>query len=173
MKKILLVSTGFIAGAIVSASFIGASLHTAATVGGIRIEKQGNNRYAIFPAKATVISEEGEFSDIGIMLNMQSKSNVMSSITVRDPSDNMFVFLDLNDDGTIDTWDFSNKETLCTYGRMSGYPDTVIEDGRESKVRIDAEYYFSKNIDNKTFIEKDGELVEVEFTPTRYFKIKN
>lgn len=178
MKKTLPVLIGIIIGMCISAVVVGYCfspfVQTIAdnpdepviiNIGDLQVGRHDLDRY-------TIKSKSGNPKGLNVTINQLSSTNFMSNIMVRDNANNMFVFIDLNDDGVIDTWDFSNDETICTYGKMSGYPDTVLVEGSETVVRIDGVYYPFKRIDDQSFIENNGELVEIEFQPTRHYEIK-
>jgi len=117
------------------------------------------------------ISTRGK-ADTKIMIKHNPDQNIISEIEIMDNSSNSIDCVDMDSDGALDSWVFSTETDIYTYGRMSGYPDTVLIGDNEPLVRIDGEYYPFQKIDEKKFIEKDGELVELEYMPTRYFRIK-
>ena len=117
------------------------------------------------------ISARGK-ADTKILIKHSPDQNIISEIEIMDNSSNSLDCEDMDSDGALDSWIFSTETDMYTYGRMSGYPDTVLIGDNEPLVRIDGKYYPFQKIDEKKFIEKNGELLELEYMPTRYFKIK-
>jgi len=134
-------------------------------VGDLYVNNLGNKQYII---------TSKDNPKLGVMWGNLSGGNTLSDISIIDKNQNQFDFIDRDANGVLDGWTFSNEDILCTYGRMSGYPDTVTRDGNkfEPLVRIDGKYFPSQLIDGMNFIEINGELVELEAGKFSYFKIK-
>ena len=96
---------------------------------------------------------------------------MMSSIGLQDQSGSSASFTDRNGDGIWDDISFSKDNVTYGYGRLNGHPDMILTDD-EMIVRVGEDYFNKKLIDGKHYIEKDGELVEVEYTHHYQFSIK-
>jgi hypothetical protein len=122
----------------------------------------------------------------GFMLQIQSKKNpkmaiviqsiadqeMMSGISLLDANGHLVSFTDRDSDGSWDDWSFSSENTSYLYGRMSGFPDTVLDDNKKSLVRINGEYFESELIDGRSYIRNNGKLIEIEAQKWGYFKTK-
>ena len=172
MKKILFILIGVIIGILMSfifATFFIAPCRYAfdesfdwAQVDNLMIVGDGYNGYGI--------TLDGD-TNLIIQITIPDDKEVISDISIMNGG-NSFYFADLDQDGMIDRWTISNNKSSFIYGRTNGYPDTVFNQPDEVLVRIDEEYFRTREIDEKKFIEKDGKLVQLEFVQSRYFKIK-
>jgi len=177
MKKIIFILIGIVVGIAMSASFVryrvmpfyyrvaeetGQKPFTT-LVGDLHVTDMGDGIYMI---------KARENPKMTVMIGHYSGQNIMSEIEIMDGNRNSISCSDMDSNGEWDGWIFSNEKTICTYGRMSGYPDTVIVEGQESLVRIGGEYFPFQKMDGKNFIEKDGGLAELEYVQSRYFKIR-
>jgi len=94
----------------------------------------------------TVSPDRQVISDIGI-------------INTREYQD--FSFSDTDFNGTFDRWVFSDDKSTFMYGRTNGYPDAIFSGPNELVVRIGDDYFPTREIDGRRFIEKKGILAEV------------
>ena len=107
-----------------------------------------------------------------VNITVPSGQKVISNISIMNCG-NSFDFSDLDQDGMIDRWVVSNNKSSFFYGRTNGYPDTVFNEPDEIIVRIDEEYFPTREIDGEKFIQKDGDLVEIAHVGNQCYEIKN
>lgn len=107
-----------------------------------------------------------------VLISPPPRKDIMTNITITDRSGQSFNFVDKNSDGR---WDFSYLEgngTVYIYNGIGGYPGRVIIQGKPPLARVDGEYFNLKLIDEKRFIEKGNELIEVVMISPGLISIK-
>ena len=83
-----------------------------------------------------------------------------------------FSFSDTDSSGAMDRWVFSDDKSTFFYGRMNGYPDAVFSEPDELVVRIDGQYFITREIDGVKFININNGLVEIEHISNQCYKVK-
>lgn len=87
-----------------------------------------------------------------------------------------FDLMDDDQDGTFDSWHYGNRETDLGffYEAPNAHPSKTLNMANQlTSVRIDEIEYSVKNIDNSSFIEIGGKLVEIEKLTKSRYGIKN
>jgi hypothetical protein len=178
MKKITFILIGIVIGIAISAAFVGVRIMPfyyivaketgqkpfTTLVGDLLITNCGDDLYMI---------KSKSHPKMTVLIGHLSNQSIMSDIEILDDSRNRFCFSDRDSDGSWDDFEYQTSNASYLYGRMNGYPDIILSDGHDPLVRIGEEYFKQQLIDGKHFIEKSGEMVELEYVPHCYMKIKD
>ena len=118
----------------------------------------------------TIVSKKNP--KLAVFITSVEGQNMMSEISLHDQSGIQASFTDRDSDGTWDDRSYSMSNTTYFYGRKNGHPDMIFNDDNKPLVRVGDDYFQKQLIDGKHFIERNGELIELEYIHHGYFKIK-
>jgi hypothetical protein len=175
MKKILLILIGIVLGIALSAAFVKTRImpfYNAVA------KETGQKPFTTLVGDLQVISM-GK-SDYMIKSKSQPEPTILIStpsdqdmfIGVMEKTGNCFSFADRDSDGSWDHSEYSTSNSLYLYGPEIGYPDVVTRDDDPSLIRIEGGYFEDHHVDEKHFIEMNGEMIELEYMEWNHFKIK-
>lgn len=108
-----------------------------------------------------------------IFLGIYFRDGGVNQLTVHDKNNTFASFMDKDADGIWDFRDFSNNDITYSYGRGTGYPDTIMNKKNSNVVvRVDDQYYEMLRKNGLRYVKINGDLVEIQSQKWGYFQIK-